>query len=121
MNKKGIHLITMLVILFVFCWLMVERAKAESVKIGEGPFVMAVSYTESYDDLQYIANFANCDQALDYYNLNCGKAKIMMCQAEDRMYMPLDHDTNNEFSSFDFEINTNQSCGDTFKSTFTEN
>ena len=121
MNKKPIHLLTMVVILFVFCWLMVERAKAESVKIGEGPFVMAVSYTESYDDLQYIANFANCDQALDYYNLNCVKAKIMMCQAEDRMYMPLDHDTNNEFSSFDFEINTNQSCGDTFKSTFTEN
>ena len=55
MNKKPIHLLTMLIILFVFCWLMVERAKAESVKIGEGPFVMAVSYTESYDDLQYIS------------------------------------------------------------------
>jgi hypothetical protein len=120
MKKTPIHAFTITMIVLVFAWLMIERAKAESVKIGEGPFVMAVSYTESYDDLQYIANFANCDQALDYYNLNCVKAKIMMCQAEDRMYMPIDHDTSNEFSSFDFEIDTTQSCGDTFKSTFTE-
>ena len=112
--------LTVMMVLAIF-FMIVRTAKAESVKVGEGPFVMAVSYTESYDDLQYIANFANCDQALDYYNLNCVKAKIMMCQAEDRMYMPIDHDTSNEFSSFDFEIDTRQSCGDTFQSTFTEN
>ena len=111
-----VYKLTLAVIILIFAWLFIERVQADSIKIGDGPFVLAVSYTESYDDLQYIANFDNCEQALDYYNLNCSKAKIMMCQAEDRMYMPLDHDTGNEFSSFDFEINTNQSCG--FVSTF---
>ena len=111
-----VYKLTLAIVILIFAWLFIERAQADTIKIGEGPFVLAVSYTESYNDLQYIANFANCDKALDYYNLNCGEAKIMMCQAEDRMYMPLDHDTGNEFSSFDFEIDTNQSCG--FVSTF---
>ena len=106
MNKKGIHLITMLVILFVFCWLMIERARAD--KVGVGNFVMAVSYTESYDDLQYIANFVNCDMALDYYNNNCGEAKIMLCQLEEYLYMPIDHVSD---SAFDFEPTDTQSCG----------
>ena len=44
MKKTPIHAVTMLVILFVFCWLMIERARAD--KVGVGPFVMAVSYTE---------------------------------------------------------------------------
>ena len=113
-----VYKLTLAIVILIFAWLFIERVQADSIKIGEGPFVMAVSYTESYDDLQYIANFANCDMALDYYKLNCGKAKIMMCQLEDKMYMPLDHDTSNEFSSFDFEIKTNQSCG--FVSTFTK-
>ena len=106
MNKKGPHIITFLLILFVFCWLMIERARAD--KVGVGNFVMAVSYTDSYDDLVYVANFVNCDMALDYYNLNCGKAKIMMCQLEEYLYMPIGH---NSDSSFDFEPTDTQSCG----------
>ena len=31
MKKTPIHVLTMLVILFVFCWLMIERAKADSL------------------------------------------------------------------------------------------
>jgi hypothetical protein len=91
--------------------MFVRTVKADTVKVGEGPFVMAVSYTESYDDLQYVANFMSCALAQVYYDQNCNKAFIMMCQLEDHLYMPLNHDTTNEFSSFDFEIDTNQSCG----------
>ena len=29
--KKPIHLLTMVVILFVFCWLIIERAKADDM------------------------------------------------------------------------------------------
>ena len=29
MKKTPIHVLTMLIILFVFCWLMIERAKAD--------------------------------------------------------------------------------------------
>ena len=96
-------------------------AEEKGSKVGVGNFVMAVSYTESYSDLQYVANFVNCDMALDYYNLNCGKAKIMVCQLEEYLYMPIGH---NSDASFDFEPTDKQSCGfvgvDTFKSTVTE-
>ena len=88
-----------------------KGSKTDTIKVGSGAFVMAVSYTESYDDLQYVANFPNCDKALDYYNMNCTNAYIMMCQLEDKLYMPISHETRNTFSSFDFEIDTAQSCG----------
>ena len=102
-----------LIIVFygVFASLLITDAKADTVKVGDGAFVMAVSYTESYDDLQYVANFPDCDLALDYYNQNCTSANIMMCQLEDKLYMPMNHDTRNTFSSFDFEVNDSQSCG----------
>ena len=108
MNKKGTQILTFLLILFVFCWYLINNAKAN--KVGVGNFVMAVSYTESYDDLQYVANFVNCDMALDYYNMNCESkgAKIMMCQLEEYLYMPIGH---NSDVPFDFEPTDKQSCG----------
>ena len=83
-------------------------ANEQGSKVGVGNFVMAVSYTDSYDDLQYVANFANCDMAMDYYNQNCIDAKIMMCQLEQYMYMPIGH---NSDVPFDFEPTDKQSCG----------
>ena len=115
MNKKPVHALTISVVIIVFAWLMITRADfafgKDTGKIGVGDFVMAVSYTESYDDLQYVANFPDCDLALDYYNQNCTTASIMMCQLEDKLYMPMNHDTRNTFSTFDFEVNDSQSCG----------
>ena len=95
----------------VFALFVMSDVKADTVKVGDGAFVMAVSYTESYDDLQYVANFTDCDLALDYYNQNCTTANIMMCHLEDKLYMPMNHDTRNTFSTFDFEVNDSQSCG----------
>lgn len=98
-------------LIIVFYGVFAMSVMADTVKVGEGKFVMAVSYTESYDDLQYVANFPDCDKALDYYNMNCTNAFIMMCQLEEYLYMPMNHDARNTFSSFDFEIDTKQSCG----------
>ena len=106
-----IRSLLVVIMVLTICFMFVRTVKADTVKIGEGPFVMAVSYTESYDDLQYVANFSDCDKALDYYNMNCTKAFIMMCQLEDKLYMPMNHNSVNEFSSFDFEVNDSQSCG----------
>ena len=90
----------------VFASALITDAKAN--KVGVGNFVMAVSYTESYDDLVYVANFATCDMALDYYNQNCTDAKIMMCQLEQYLYLPLNHKSD---VPFDFEPTDKQSCG----------
>lgn len=95
----------------VFASFIMSDAKADTIKVGDGPFVLAVSYTESYKDLQYIANFPDCDTAMVYFHDKCNKAPIAMCQAQDRMYMPVNHQTENTFSSFDFEVDDSQSCG----------
>ena len=97
-----------LIIVFYGVFAMGISAEEKGSKVGVGNFVMAVSYTESYDDLQYIANFANCDMAMDYYNSNCKEAKIMMCQLEQYLYMPLNHKSD---VPFDFEPTDKQSCG----------
>ena len=97
--------LTVMMVLTI-CFMFVRTVKAD--KIGVGNFVMAVSYTDSYDDLVYVANFVDCDMALDYYNLNCTNATIMMCQLEEYMYMPIGHKST---VPFDFEPTDRQSCG----------
>ena len=101
-----IRSLLVVVMVLTICFMFVRTVKAD--KVGVGNFVMAVSYTDSYDDLVYVANFVNCDMALDYYNMNCTDAKIMMCQLEQYLYMPIGH---NSDSSFDFEPTDKQSCG----------
>ena len=99
-----------LIIVFYGVFASALIANEKGSKVGVGNFVMAVSYTESYDDLVYVSNFVNCDHALDYYNMNCATqgAKIMMCQLEEYLYMPIGH---NSDSSFDFAPTDKQSCG----------
>jgi hypothetical protein len=102
-----------LIIVFygVFASALITDAKADTIKVGDGPFVLAVSYTESYKDLQYVANFSDCDTAMVYFHAKCNKAPIAMCQLEDKMYMPITHNPDNTFSTFDFEVDDSQSCG----------
>ncbi len=102
--------IVALLIVFYGVFAMGVLAQEKGSKVGVGNFVMAVSYTESYDDLVYVSNFVNCDHALNYYNENCATqgAMIMMCQLEDYLYMPIGH---NSDSSFDFAPTDKQSCG----------
>jgi len=99
-----------LIIVFYGVFAVSVMAK-DTIKVGDGPFVLAVSYTESYKDLQYVANFNDCDTAMTYFHSKCSKAPIAMCQLEDKMYMPVNHNSENTFSTFDFEVDDSQSCG----------
>ena len=108
-NTTIIQLVVVaLIIVFYGLFASALIAKDKGSKVGVGNFVMAVSYTDSYDDLIYVSNFVNCDHAMKYYNDNCTDAKIMMCQQEAYLYMPIGH---NSDSSFDFEPTDKQSCG----------
>jgi hypothetical protein len=102
--------IVALMIVFYGVFAMGIMANENGSKVGVGNFVMAVSYTDSYDDLVYVSNFVNCDHAMNYYNDNCASqgAMIMLCQQEQYLYMPIGH---NSDSSFDFEPTDKQSCG----------
>jgi hypothetical protein len=101
-------IVVALIIVFYGVFASALIANEKGSKVGVGNFVMAVSYTDSYDDLVYVANFLDCDQAMAYYNQNCTNASIMMCQLEEYLYMPIGH---NSDSSFDFEPTDTQSCG----------
>ena len=105
------HVVIAIMLIALYSLVFVTSTKADTIKVGDGPFVLAVSYTDSYDDLQYIANYPDCDTAMIYFHAKCSKAKIAMCQAEDRMYMPINHNSENTFSTFDFEVDDSQSCG----------
>ena len=108
-NTTIIQLVVVaLIIAFYGVFASALIADEKGSKVGVGGFVMAVSYTDSYDDLVYVSNFVNCDHAMRYYNDNCTDAKIMMCQQEEYLYMPIGH---NSDSSFDFEPTDKQSCG----------
>ena len=100
--------IVALIVVFYGVFAMGIMAEEKGSKVGVGNFVMAVSYTDSYDDLVYVSNFVDCDHAMNYYNNNCTDAKIMMCQLEKYLYMPIGH---NSDSSFDFAPTDKQSCG----------
>jgi hypothetical protein len=100
--------IILLIIIFYGVFALGVLAEEKGSKVGVGGFVMAVSYTDSYDDLVYVSNFVNCDHAMKYYNDNCTEAKIMLCQQEEYLYMPIGH---NSDASFDFEPTDTQSCG----------
>jgi hypothetical protein len=95
----------------VFASALITDVKADTIKVGDGPFVLAVSYTDSYKDLKYVANFRDCDTAMVYFHDKCNKAPIAMCQLEDKLYMPINHNPVNTFSTFDFEVDDSQSCG----------
>ena len=97
-----------LVLLLLVYTITLPHAEAKGSKVGVGNFVMAVSYTESYDDLQYVANFVSCEHAQAYYDSNCIGASIMMCQLEEYLYMPIGHQSD---SSFNFEPTEGRSCG----------
>ena len=110
-NTTIIQLVVVaLIIAFYGLFASALIADEKGSKVGVGKFVMAVSYTDSYNDLVYVSNFVNCDHALNYYNMNCATqgAKIMMCQLEEYLYMPIGH---NSDSSFDFAPTDKQSCG----------
>ena len=102
--------IVALIIVFYGLFAIGVMAK-DTTKVGDGPFVLAVSYTESYKDLQYVANFNDCDTAMTYFHSKCSKATIAMCQREDAMHMKINNDVKNTSSTFDFKVGDSQSCG----------
>ena len=107
------HVVIAIMLIALYSLVFVTSSKADTIKVGDGPFVLAVSYSESYKDLTYISNFTSCPLAIEFYNKNCATkgAMIAMCQLEDKLYMPIDHNPKNTFSTFDFEVSNVQSCG----------
>jgi len=67
MKKTPIHVLTMLVVLFVFCWLMIERAKADedtnTIWKEDGSLVIIKGAEES----GYVVKGDNSGSDIEYF------------------------------------------------------
>jgi len=102
---KQVNVLLSVIMALAMFFIIVNNAKAEG-PIGVGPYVLAVSYTGSYDDLKYVANFANCDIAYEYYKQNCKGANVMSCLLEEYSALPSSY-----HEEFNYEPSDRQSCG----------
>jgi len=78
------------------------------MNLTEGLFILTVSLSGSYDDLEYVGNFINCDIAMQYFKENCSEHKAASCTLKEYTLLPPDHQDKNPF---DFKIKDVQSCG----------
>lgn len=101
------HLIIVVVLISLYFLLAISFTKAEP--LTEGNFVLTVSKSGNYEDLEFVGYFNNCDKAIKYYNEHCINYKAASCLLKEYSNMPDNHPSDSEL--FTFDITTPQSCG----------
>jgi len=76
--------------------------------LAEGLFILTVSLSGDYTDLEYVGNFIDCPTAMTYYDEYCGDYKAASCLLKEYSLLPTNHIDSNPF---DFKIKESQSCG----------
>jgi|TARA_R110000796_G_scaffold64443_6_gene149324 hypothetical protein len=77
--------------------------------LAEGMFILTVSLSGNYDDLQFVGYFNDCPSAMVYYEEHCNQYKAASCLLKEYSLLSKNHV---EPSPFDFDtIKEAQSCG----------
>ena len=77
--------------------------------LAEGLFVLTVSLSGNYNDLEFVGYFNDCPTAMIYFKENCSEHKAASCLLKEYSNIPPDHKPP---SQFDFDtIREGQSCG----------
>tara|TARA_R110001592_G_scaffold104901_1_gene295103 strand:+ start:419 stop:694 length:276 start_codon:yes stop_codon:yes gene_type:complete len=77
--------------------------------LAEGLFILTVSLSGNYDDLEFVGFFNDCPSAMTYYADHCNQYKAASCLLKEYSNMPKSHV---DPSPFDFTtIKESQSCG----------
>tara|TARA_R110000751_G_scaffold90291_1_gene177326 strand:+ start:782 stop:1054 length:273 start_codon:yes stop_codon:yes gene_type:complete len=76
--------------------------------LSEGLFILTVSLSGNYDDLEYVGNFIDCPTAMIYFKENCSEHKAASCTTKKYTMLPPNH---LDVNSFDFDIKEVQGCG----------
>ena len=79
--------------------------------LAEGLFVLTVSLSGSYNDLEYVGNFINCDVAMQYFKENCSEHKAASCTLKEYTLIPPDHVSPSQFDFDSLSTNESMSCG----------
>ena len=73
--------------------------------------MLTVSLSGSYNDLEYVGNFINCDVAMQYFKENCSKHKAASCTLKEYTLIPPDHVSPSQFDFDSLSANESMSCG----------
>jgi hypothetical protein len=77
--------------------------------LAEGLFVLTVSLSGNYNDLEFVGYFNDCPTAMIYFKENCSEHKAASCLLKEYSNIPPDHVPP---TPFDFDtIREGQSCG----------
>ena len=77
--------------------------------LAEGIFILTVSLSGNYDDLEFVGYFNDCPTAMIYFKENCSEHKAASCLLKEYSMIPKNHV---DPSPFDFDtIKEGQSCG----------
>ena len=77
--------------------------------LAEGLFILTVSLSGNYDDLEFVGYFNDCPSAMVYYDEHCNQYKAASCLLKEYSMIPKNHVSP---SQFDFDtIKEGQSCG----------
>ncbi len=79
--------------------------------LAEGLFILTVSLSGNYDDLEYVGNFINCNVAMQYFKDNCSEHKAASCTLKEYTLIPPDHVSPSQFDFDSLSSNESQSCG----------
>lgn len=74
--------------------------------LTEGAFILTVSLSGNYNDLEFVGYFDDCETAIEYYYKNCSEYQAASCLLPEYSNLPGDH-----LDVFGFEITEPQSCG----------
>lgn len=73
--------------------------------------MLTVSLSGSYNDLEYVGNFINCDVAMQYFKENCSEHKAASCTLKEYTLIPPDHVSPSQFDFDSLSANESRSCG----------
>tara|TARA_R110002020_G_scaffold133108_2_gene297042 strand:+ start:57 stop:344 length:288 start_codon:yes stop_codon:yes gene_type:complete len=81
------------------------------MNLTEGLFILTVSLSGNYNDLEYVGNFINCDIAMQYFKENCSEHKAASCTLKEYTLLPPDHQDRNPFDFDSKSPGEMMSCG----------
>ena len=79
--------------------------------LAEGLFILTVSLSGNYDDLEFVGYFNDCNVAMQYFKDNCSEHKAASCTLKEYTLIPPDHVSPSQFDFDSLSSNESQSCG----------
>jgi len=79
--------------------------------LAEGLFILTVSLSGNYDDLEFVGYFNDCNVAMQYYKENCSEHKAASCLLKEYSNIPPDHKAPSQFDFDSLSSNESKSCG----------